>query len=363
MKIAIFHNYMDNIGGAEKSTLIMARELDADIYTTNINKETIGKLGFSTKNIHSIGRVPINAPYRQQVTQLRFRHSRLPKKYDYYIISGDWALSASVRHKPNIWYIYSPPRELWDLYERTRKETVPFHARYIFDIWVMYNRHLIRSYIKHVSLFMPISRNVRERINTFLSIDGEVNYPPTDTSRYLFKKNGDFWLSVNRLIDHKRVDIQLRAFERLPHEKLVIVGSYEESVHFQRYAHYINSIKPKNVTILHWVNDKELLDLYASCRGFITTSLDEDFGLTPIEAMASGKLVIAPNEGGYKETINSGVTGVLIKDINAEKLAGEIKKISSNVHAYKDECIKQAKKFDTASFVEKIKKAQHNLKK
>ena len=78
----------------------------------------------------------------------------------------------------------------------------------------------------------------------------------------------------------------------------MVSKSYEKSRHFQAYANHIKKIKPSNVKILSWVDQEQLIDLYSSCKGFITTAKDEDFGLTPIEAMASGKPVIAANEGG-----------------------------------------------------------------
>ena len=100
---------------------------------------------------------------------------------------------------------------------------------------------------------------------------------------------------------------------------------------------------------------EELIDLYANCKGFITTSKEEDFGMTPVEAMASGKPVIAPNEGGYKETIINGVTGKLIDNINVEKLVEAIQEIGENPKQYKNTCLRQAKKFDTKVFIKKIK--------
>ncbi|MFH1053155.1 MAG: glycosyltransferase [Candidatus Woesearchaeota archaeon] len=355
MKTAIFHNYMDNIGGAEFVDLILAKALKADMYTTNIDAEKIKKMGFSADKIFSIGKVPLNAPFKQEFAYQRFRSLNLGDKYDFFFIGGDWAISSSANNKPNLWYIYSPIREIWDLYEYTRKNNVPLLARPVFDLWVRYHRNNNRKNIRHVDKLVSISENVRNRVKKYLKRDSIVIHPPTETGNFHYKKNGDFWLSVNRLITHKRVDMQIKAFKKMPGERLIIVGSFEQSAHFRKYAEYIKSIKPDNVTLLHWIDFKDLTGLYANCKGFITTSKDEDFGLTPVEAMASGKPVIAPNEGGYKETIIDGITGRLIDDIDEYKLVESIRVVGKNPESYKNACLKQAKKFDTRIFIRRIK--------
>ena len=355
MRIAIFHNFLDNIGGAEIVDLILARELGADIYTTNIDKEKIKKMGFTTDNIYSIGKVPINAPFKQELSYRKFKKLDLGNEYNFYIIAGDWAMSGAINNKPNLWYIYSPIREIWDLYEDTKNNIVPPWARPFFSIWSQYHRKLNQKNVKEVSSLIAISQNVSGRVKQYLGKDSIVIYPPTETKKFYFQKNGDFWLSVSRLITHKRVDIQMKAFKEIPQEKLIIVGSYEQSRHFQAYARYIKKIKPDNVEILSWVDNKRLIDLYANCKGFITTAKDEDYGMTPVEAMASGKPVIAPNEGGYKETVIEGVTGRLINEINVDKLIAAIKEVGINPAQYKDACLNQAAKFDTEIFVKKIK--------
>lgn len=355
MKIAIFHNFLDNIGGAEIVDLILARELQADVYTTNIDQEKISKMGFTTDNIFSIGKIPINAPFKHEMAYQKFKRLNLGKKYDIYIIAGDWAMAGAVHNKPNLWYVYSPIREIWDAYEYTKNNLISAHHKIPFSLWAAYHRYNNRKNIKHVNKVIAISKNVQSRVTKYLNVSSEIIYPPTETEKFYYEKNGDFWLSVNRLFHHKRIDLQLKAFARMPGERLIIVGPYENSRHFLSYVKEIKKIKPANVEIVHWIKFDKLASLYANCKGFITTSMDEDYGMTPVEAMASGKPVIAPNEGGYKETVLNGQTGILIDDIDVEKIVSAVKKVGVNPQAYKEACLERAKNFDKEIFIAKMK--------
>jgi glycosyltransferase involved in cell wall biosynthesis len=359
MRIAIFHNFMDNIGGAEIVCLTLARELNADLYTTNIDEDKIRKMGFEDvlPRINSIGKVPREAPFRQQVTFMKFRKLNLSGKYDFFIIGGDWAISAAVNNKPNLEYFHSPLNEIWEFRNYIRKSLKPW-IKPIYQIWTNYVRILYKKYFKHVQKRVCNSHNTLNRIKKYLNSDARIIFPPVDTNKYYFEKSKDFWLSVNRLTAHKRIDIQLKAFKKLPEQKLIIIGSYENSRSFLQEKRYLEKILPPNVEIISWADDKKLKELYSTCKGFITTAKDEDFGMTAIEAMASGKPVIAPNEGGYKESIINGKTGILINNINEGNLVNEIKnldrELKKNPNKYKDNCIKQAKKFDVANFIRQI---------
>lgn len=360
MKIAIFHNYLDNIGGAEMVTLKLAEALQADVYSCAANPENIKKMGFDV-DVKLLSVIPSKPPFRQQLSARAFANLNLGRTYDMYIISGDWATGGLVHNKPNLWYAHGPKRELWDMYEYTREHIVPdgkyiknLH-RYIFDIWVRYNRFLDRRYVSHADQIVCNSKTVQARIKKYFKRDAIVVYPPTDVHKYHHAPAGDYWLSVNRTSPAKRIELQVEAFRKMPNQKLTIVATYENTDTFLQYRQKILATRPNNVSLLAHVTQAELIDLYANCRGFITTAREEDFGLTAIEAMAAGKPVIAPNEGGYRESVVNGETGVLIDDINADKIIAAIRQIDSNPDVYKDACLKRAQKYTTKAFIAGIK--------
>ena len=235
-----------------------------------------------------------------------------------------------------------------------------WYGHWVFNLWLKYRRHFIFKHLKSVNHLVAISNNVKNRIEKYLNRTAAVVYPPVEVNKFYYRQSGGYWLSVNRLVVHKRVLMQLEAFKRLPDEKLVIIGSYEKSKHFKQYAKLVWQNKPKNVEILSWVGQERLIELYANCKGFITTSLDEDFGLNVIEAMAAGKPVIAPNDGGYRETVIDGATGRLIDSITSDKLVLAIKDLGQNPVQFKAVCQKQAQNFDLAVFIKKIKEQIKN---
>jgi glycosyltransferase involved in cell wall biosynthesis len=256
-----------------------------------------------------------------------------------------------------MWYVHSPIREIWDLKDYVKNNLLSgWHEKIIFEAWAQFNRKLNKKYAGKVDCFVCNSKNTQERLKNFLGKDSIVINPPVDTSKFYWAEPKNYWLSVNRLYWHKRIDLQIKAFTKMPKEKLVIVGCYEKSKHFGEYANYIKKIKPKNVKILSWVSQKKLGEFYANCKGVLATAINEDFGMSAVEAMASGKPVIAAAEGGYKETIINGKTGILIDQINEEKLIEAVKKIGGNTAKFKKACFAQAQNFDTEIFIEKVTK-------
>lgn len=353
MRIVIFHDYFGAIGGGEKTVLTLARALNADVVTTDINSEAIEKMGFGDINIISLGETIKLPPLKQISASIRFAHCDFSDKYDFFILSGEWVVFAARKHHPNLWYCYTPVRAFYDLYA-TFLSRQSFIVRPLFRLWVTIHKPIYRHFTGYVDKIIAISENTRRRIENYLHRESIVIYPPIDVSKYTFKCYGDFWLSVNRLYPEKRLELQIEAFRQMPEEKLIIIGSYAKGDHASKYAERIKHGLPKNVELYGEVTEEELIDLYARCKGCITTAIDEDFGMTPIEAMAAGKPVIAVKEGGYLESVVDGVTGMQV-EADVENILKAIGIISGKTEVYKDACCERAKRFDKSIFVKRMK--------
>ena len=352
-KIAIFHDYLCVIGGSEKAVLTMAKALNADVITTDIDKDSIKKMGFEDVNIISMsGRVKI--PLLKQIhTSILFASCDYSKKYDFFIFSGNWAHYAAWRHKPNFWYCYTPLRAFYDLKSVVADRQPNLIQKSVFLAWASIHSYFDKLSAKKVQRIVAISKNVMKRVKKYYGRDAEVVYPPVPVERYKFKKSGDFWLSVNRPYPEKRIELQLEAFKKLPMEKLIIVGGYIAGDSAEAYQNVFANL-PSNIKMLGQIDEAKLAELYSTCKGFVATAMDEDYGLTPVEAMAAGKPVVAVNEGGYKETVIPGVTGELVKADVAEIIKA-IKKVSRNPLKYRMACESRAKEFSEKIFIKKIK--------
>jgi len=345
MKIAILHDSFDVLGGAEISLLYLAKGLQATIFTTNIDFDAIKKLGFNEVKIKSIGKVPNIDNIKQPLTKIKFWTLKL-KGFDLFIFGGCYSIFASARNQPNLWLCFSPLKGLY-LPEKKVSEFIKSHI-------VKIQKAIDKGAVKKIGRIIASSKNVQKRIKDIYAIDSVVVYSPIETKIFYCNSPQDYWLSLARIDPYKRIEMQVEAFKSLKDKKLMIVGG--ASKFHQNYFEQIKKTALDNVEFAGPVFDKEKIkNLYANCRGFITTSKDEDFGMNVVEAMASGKPVIAPNEGGYKETIINGKTGTLIDNIDEDKLAQAIeemdKKIQANPLSFKNACQEQAKRFDVEVFI------------
>lgn len=349
MRTAVFHDYFGAVGGGEKVVVALAEALGADIITTDT--DAVGRLNPSVRVV-SIGET-IKYPPLKQISATRFfSASDFSGDYDFYLFTGNWSHYAARRHHPNLWYCYTPVRAFYDLYA-TFLGRQGLAARQAFRLWAGVHRSLDRRSVGQVDRIVSISETTRERVRTYHNRESDLVYPPVDTAKFSCKEYGDFWLSVNRLYPEKRIELQVEAFRGMPDEQLVVAGGYAAGDHAALYARKIRDMAPKNVIFLGEIPERALIDLYSRCRGLVCTALDEDFGLTPVEAMASGKLVVAVDEGGFRETVTP-ETGMLV-EADAVRIRDAVLAVSKDPGRYREACLARAGTFSLPRFADEIR--------
>jgi glycosyltransferase involved in cell wall biosynthesis len=341
MKIAVLTGSgFEFIGGAERLILDLAGALSAEIVAPSCNREVIATYGHAKDvKIRTLGKALPGDPLRQPAGMRLFSGAKLDSEYDFLVCIDDMAIRA-VRHgAPHIYYLLTPRRAMYDMYYHFLASQPPLPRiayRVALNVMRYHDRRFVRRYVKEIAC---ISHNVRNRIFKVYLREAEVLYPPVDTSRYRNRDPEPFWLSVGRVDKWKRIELQVEAFRQIPERQLCIVG--------QVYPAYRDLVEhaPANVVFLGNVDEDRLRDLYSRCEGFVTTAIDEDFGYTPVEAMASGKPVVATKEGGYLETVIDGETGILVGP-DVVEIADAVRKISADPTSFIEKSQIRARKFD-----------------
>jgi glycosyltransferase involved in cell wall biosynthesis len=197
-----------------------------------------------------------------------------------------------------------------------------------------------------VHYYIANSENVRKRIQRYYHRDAAVIFPPVDTDQFTLSKTDDgYFLMVTALVPYKRVDLAVEVFNRTG-DKLLIVGKGTETKRLRAMAN-------PNIEFLGWKSDEDLARLYRGCKALIFPG-EEDFGIVPLEAMATGKPVAAFGKGGALETVIDGKTGVFFKEQTAEALSSALR--SLHAISFDPESIrKHALQFSRRYYMEKMK--------
>ena len=173
-----------------------------------------------------------------------------------------------------------------------------------------------------VDTFVTLSRHVQARIKKFYDREADVVYPPVNVDFYTPGQadHGGFDLIVSALVPYKRVDLAVRAYNRLGYP-LKIVGTGTE------YNALKNSAGP-NIEFLGWQSDEANRDFYRNCRSLVFPG-EEDFGIVPVEAQACGRPVVAYGRGGLLETVIENETGVFFNEQTEDSLLAAIETCAS----------------------------------
>ncbi|MFC2143094.1 glycosyltransferase [Candidatus Aenigmatarchaeota archaeon] len=354
MKVAIFHDYFDKCGGGEKLVLNLARSLNAHVYTGFIDrKKTFDTTGVKIINLHVSKKM--TQLHRNKAIEKTFSKLKVDG-YDIYIFSGVWCISAAKNHKPNMIYLHTPPRFVYDLKEHFMKN-LNFLQRKILRNFIKQWEPVFRENMNYFDIICTNSKNVKNRVLKYMGKDlykkSRVVYTGFDTSKFYNKSDEGFYLSASRLDPLKRTDLIIAAFKKNG-KKLVIVGSGSDENRLRKLAKgYLN------ISFTGNVSENKLLNLYSRCKATIIAAVDEDLGLVPLESHASGKPCIAVKEGGFIETIKDSKNGIFFKPdvkslLTAIKKCEKIKWSSKHIQ-------RSAKKYDIDIFSNKMNIIAKNI--
>ena len=302
LRVALVHDWLTGMRGGEKVLEVLCELYpQATLFTLLYNKgsvsDTIEKINIRTS---FVDRLPLKA------TKYRNYLPLFPKAIESFDFSGfdlvfssSHAVAKGARPAPgalHICYCHTPMRYVWELYEEYFGQgRAGALTRAAMSIVAPRLREWDVRSSDRVNFFIANSRNVADRIRQYYRRPADVIHPPVNVDQFLVsEKDEGYYLIVSALVPYKRVDLAIEAFNELG-ERLLVVGSGPESKRLQ-------SIASRNIQFLGWKNDLELSRLYAGCRALIFPGI-EDFGIVPLEAMASGKPVIAFGKGGALETV------------------------------------------------------------
>lgn len=352
-KIAIVCDWLTSFGGAER-VITAFHELfpDAPIYTSL----------YQEKNFPELASARVITSFLQKIPGAKRRHQYflplLPVIFEGFDLSSyDLVLSSShscakgIITKPDtihVCYCHSPMRYVWDdSHQYIRKYRLNCFLKKWGEKFLHHLRMWDRLAADRVDHFLTNSQYVKKRIQKYYHADSAVIPPPVDMRRFfLSSAEKKYYLAVGRLTSYKKFDLVVNAFNDLGYS-LKIVGTGIEELSLKKSA-------KKNIEFLDSVPDDDLAILYANAKALIFPQC-EDFGITPLESMASGCPVIAYSEGGALETIRENVTGLFFYEQNALALIQKIQEFEKKKNHFSVEAIrKHAEKFSKEKFQERI---------
>jgi len=355
MKLAIVYDYMTQRGGGERVISALHKIYpEAPIYTVvydpkgappefkdmDIRPSFVDRLPLSHRRFEWF--IPL---YGFAIEQFDLR------EYDM-VLSVSTMVAKGVNTGPRTCHVsmcFTPMRWAWDLYHNYLDE---LRGRWLmrqgFRLFTHYYRIWDVASAARVNYFIAGSRVAAHRILKHYGRQSDVIHPPTDVDAFTptGKPPEDFYLVVSRLVLAKRIDLAIKAFNQLD-RPLVVIGTGERTPHLKKIA-------TPNIRFLGYQPDEAVRDYYARCRALIFPG-EEDFGLTPIEAQAAGRPVIAYAAGGALEIIQDNKTGVFFHEQTPEALAGAVRRFEPM--AFDSRVIRaNSQRFDYATFSEAIQR-------
>lgn len=354
MRVALVHDWLTGMRGGEKCLEIFCELFpEADLYTLIYLPERVSP---------TIRAMEVQASWVNRLAAVgRYYRYCLPlfpraierfemEHYDLILSSSHCAAKGVFPHRAlHIAYIHAPMRYVWDMHGLYFGSHSPWLARAVMAFSRSYlQRWDIRS-SNRVDFFLANSKNVAAKIKKLYGRDATVIYPPVDIERFYTRDvQQSYYLVVSALVPYKRVDIAIETFNKLK-LPLKIAGDGPLRQVLEKTA-------GPNIEFLGWVSDEAMAELYASCQAVILPG-EEDFGIVPLEAQASGRPVIAYGRGGVLETVvplnasysdkspEAEPTGILFQEPTVASLVSAVEYYESRKHLFKPAAIRHHASF------------------
>lgn len=356
-KVALVHDFLLKLGGGERVLKVLSEMYpDALIHTLLYDEEKVGSIFPESRVVTSgLQKYPEFIKKRQ-----KYLFPLMPQeveKFDFsdydLVISSSSAYTHGIITNTNtnhVCYCHSPMRYAWDwTHEYMKENNIRGLKKAVVSVLLNRIRMWDRLAADRTDKYIANSKNVQKRISKYYRRDSSVIYPPVDLTRFKkTTKHEDYFLIVSTLTPYKKVELAVQLFNKIG-KQLVIIGDGP-------HKPYLESIAGPNISFLGFKDDATVAEYYMNCRAFIFSG-EEDFGITPVEAMACGKPVLAYGKGGVTESVIAGVTGEFFMQPTVDSMESGLSRLFLNEKNYSAAKIrKQAENFSTDKFIKAIKK-------
>jgi glycosyltransferase involved in cell wall biosynthesis len=345
MRIALIHDWLITPGGSEKvlrEMLYVLRVHEVDVYTLmdffseEDREEFIMGKNTTTSFLQYIPGIKKNYKYFFPFFPRAIQSFKL-EDYDV-IISSSHSVAKGVRKRKgqiHISYCHTPMRYIWDL----KRQYISDHG--LDKGWKKwFSRPLMRSIrnwdfatSSDVDFFISNSIYIQQRIQNNYHKEARVIYPPVNTDFFqLNPKKENYYVTASRLVPYKKIELIAEAFAEMPDKKLLIIGDGP-------CWNDIKKIQSPNIEMLRYDTNEVLRFHLQRAKAFVFAA-EEDFGITPVEAMACGTPVIAYGKGGVLETVKDKVCGVLFHHQSVKSIVDAVYRFENDIHLFQPEIIR-----------------------
>jgi glycosyltransferase involved in cell wall biosynthesis len=340
-EVVLAHDYLNQRGGAERVALELARIWpQAPLYTALYRREsTFPEFGQHEIRTSFLDRLPVDKGFRALLPLYPLAFESFPEVDADVVISSSSAFAHGLRASRralHVVYCHTPARWLYGNEYLGRRSLREYAARPLVGTL----RRRDRRAARRAHLYVANSQTVRRRIRHVYGIDASVVPPPVEVERFTPRPRGSRLLTVSRLLPYKRLELLIAASDRVG-VGLDVVGDGPHRRHLRRIA-------GPRVTFHGAAADDVVTELMESCSAYCLAGI-EDFGITPVEAQAAGKPVVAYAAGGALETVSEGLTGTFFSEPTVDSLIAAIRRLE-HLETSPERIARHAQRFSRAAF-------------